>query len=468
MRSLGITRQPGWIGGVCAGIAARLGIDAIIVRGIVVVFALFGGPVLLLYAAAWLLLPDTEDRIHLERLVHGEFTPPVIGVGVLFLFALLPVGPAWWVGHHFGLAGFWSGAWHILWMLIVLGAIVWFVVWAVHRTRAGGPGGPGSGWPGAAPPRAPGHPPFAPPFTGAAPSRGPASAPPSWEGSASAGPAAPASSPSPGSGAAPSGVAGAGAGGSAAFATRGFASAAPASPPTAPDAPDPADPAALAAWKLRQAEWKREYDAWRAGQAESAEAERALARLRAAEQRHLRQEQNAARQRAWQARVRRTRSNPLYSVIAIGLSLVAGATVTLLLGAGSWTPQAALAGVAVTLGVCGLAVVVNGFLGRRSGGAGGVAILAVIALVLGSPFAWVAGPVVTGRSVSWSPSYSPATVERTVVGGSARLDLTHYFDGGSSETAGSGSQAGTVILRVVGGPAEVIVPADASSRVTAR
>ncbi|HEU0256534.1 MAG TPA: hypothetical protein VFQ96_01695, partial [Microbacteriaceae bacterium] len=165
---------------------------------------------------------------------------------------------------------------------------------------------------------------------------------------------------------------------------------------------------------------------------------------------------------------RRTRSNPLYSVIAIGLSLVAGATVTLLLGAGGWTPRAALAGVAVTLGVCGLAVVVNGFLGRRSGGAGGVAILAVIALVLGSPFAWVAGPVVTGRSVSWSPSYSPATVERTVVGGSARLDLTHYFDGGSSETAGSGSQAGTVILRVVGGPAEVIVPADASSRVTAR
>ena len=141
MRGLGIVRQPGWIGGVCAGVAARLGIDAIIVRGIVVVLAIFGGPALLLYAAAWLLLPDADDNIHLERLIRGEFTPPVIGVGVLFLLALLPIGgfwsagPALWLNPGNWNAGFWGGPGHLVWVLAVIGAIVWFVVWASRRSR---------------------------------------------------------------------------------------------------------------------------------------------------------------------------------------------------------------------------------------------------------------------------------------------------------------------------------------------
>ncbi|MEP6480047.1 MAG: PspC domain-containing protein, partial [Rhodoglobus sp.] len=57
MRSIGIRREPGWIGGVGSGIATRLGIDPLIVRGIIVVAAILGGPAFLLYAAAWLLLP---------------------------------------------------------------------------------------------------------------------------------------------------------------------------------------------------------------------------------------------------------------------------------------------------------------------------------------------------------------------------------------------------------------------------
>src|SRR5690606_39828689 len=68
-----LTREPGWLGGVAAGLAARLGIDPILVRGILVVVALIGAPALLLYAAAWLLLPDLEGRIHLERLTRGHF-----------------------------------------------------------------------------------------------------------------------------------------------------------------------------------------------------------------------------------------------------------------------------------------------------------------------------------------------------------------------------------------------------------
>ena len=75
MRGLGVVRSDGWLGGVCAGIAYRLGIDPLIVRGIVVVAGILGVPVLLLYAAAWALLPDRDGRIHLQRLFEGEFEP---------------------------------------------------------------------------------------------------------------------------------------------------------------------------------------------------------------------------------------------------------------------------------------------------------------------------------------------------------------------------------------------------------
>ena len=67
LRSLGVVRADGWIGGVCGGIALRTGLDPLIVRGIAVVIAILGGPALFFYAAAWLLLPDTHGEIHLER-----------------------------------------------------------------------------------------------------------------------------------------------------------------------------------------------------------------------------------------------------------------------------------------------------------------------------------------------------------------------------------------------------------------
>ena len=45
---LGVVRSDGWLGGVAAGIAARLRIDPLIVRGVLVVAALFGLPVIFL------------------------------------------------------------------------------------------------------------------------------------------------------------------------------------------------------------------------------------------------------------------------------------------------------------------------------------------------------------------------------------------------------------------------------------
>ena len=47
VQGLGIVRGDAWLGGVCGGIAARVRIDPLIVRGIFVVVALLGFPALL-------------------------------------------------------------------------------------------------------------------------------------------------------------------------------------------------------------------------------------------------------------------------------------------------------------------------------------------------------------------------------------------------------------------------------------
>jgi phage shock protein PspC (stress-responsive transcriptional regulator) len=104
LRSIDIRREQGWIGGVCAGIATRLGIDPLIVRGIAVVVAVLGGPAILLYAAAWLLLPDASDRIHLEDVFRGRFEPVIAAIGGLFVLAMLPVAQGFW----FLGAGYWG------------------------------------------------------------------------------------------------------------------------------------------------------------------------------------------------------------------------------------------------------------------------------------------------------------------------------------------------------------------------
>src|SRR2546421_11761970 len=54
-------RQGGWLGGVCTGVAAGLGLPAGVVRAVFVLLTLTSGPgVLLLYAVAWALLPPVD------------------------------------------------------------------------------------------------------------------------------------------------------------------------------------------------------------------------------------------------------------------------------------------------------------------------------------------------------------------------------------------------------------------------
>ncbi|MHC2187261.1 phage shock protein PspC (stress-responsive transcriptional regulator) [Rathayibacter agropyri] len=136
LRGLDLPRRPGWIGGVCAGIADRLGIDPLIVRGIVIVVAVLGGPALLFYAAAWLLLPDQDGALPVERLLRGSFDRIHAAIGALVLASMLPMAQGFW-----SLGGAYTGAipWspmtgRTLWSSGVLALIVAFVIWIVRRS----------------------------------------------------------------------------------------------------------------------------------------------------------------------------------------------------------------------------------------------------------------------------------------------------------------------------------------------
>ena len=146
LRRLGVPRRAGWLGGVCAGVGARLGIDPIIVRGIVVVIAVLGAPFVLLYAIAWLLLPDTDGQIQLERLTRGIVDPAIVGIAVMGVIGIIPLVQGGWLGWRwwpdwtisdpiFGFNLTWPL--RVLWALIVVGAIVALVIWLARRSAAG-------------------------------------------------------------------------------------------------------------------------------------------------------------------------------------------------------------------------------------------------------------------------------------------------------------------------------------------
>jgi signal transduction histidine kinase len=80
------------LGGVCAGLGRHLGVDPLVVRIAFVAAATAGGVGLLLYAAAWILIPadDAREAPKARRLRHGRATIEVAcGVGLLTLSVLL-------------------------------------------------------------------------------------------------------------------------------------------------------------------------------------------------------------------------------------------------------------------------------------------------------------------------------------------------------------------------------------------
>jgi phage shock protein PspC (stress-responsive transcriptional regulator) len=127
IRGLDITRTPDrWVGGVAGAVSLRTGLDLALVRGLIVILAVFGGIGVLLYGLAWALLPEPDGRIHVEEAGRGSWTSGLTGAAALVVMGL------WRPNLPFLGDG---GAGGLLWSLFWIGAVVLFVYWIVNRPR---------------------------------------------------------------------------------------------------------------------------------------------------------------------------------------------------------------------------------------------------------------------------------------------------------------------------------------------
>ncbi|MET4156780.1 PspC domain-containing protein [Agromyces sp. PvR057] len=403
LRRLGLPRRAGWLGGVCAGIGARLGIDPIIVRGIVVVVAVLGAPFVLLYAIAWLLLPDTDGEIHLERLTRGIVDPAIVGIAVMGVLGFIPFVQGGWLGWQ------WWDEWpyladpifgfnlavplRILWTLLLVGGLVTLVIWLARRASQNPPAGGGGARTASAADAA---------RSGSTPAASAASAAPAGATYAAPVPPANGDTRSPGADAASAQVTDA-------------ASAAPSDPATvsATEPPVPAmgaDAAAIAEWREQHEAWRVAHREWTTGQEEAARAARAQAAAENREKaRQLAASADAARA---ERRASRPRASAAFVFTVLGVSLIGGAIVAL------WAlgdPEVAAYAVPVALAagtlVLALGMIIAALRRRRSGGLAFLTLTAAIAMLIGVGSATFA---TQGRLIGPDESIGLTTSQRLV------------------------------------------------------
>jgi len=121
-RRLVRSRENRWLGGVSAGLGEYFDINPIVYRIAFIALALAGGTGILLYVAAWLVIPDAgeEDSIAAAAIKqHRERPWLIVGVGLLAFGAILALSTA----------RFWPSPGN-LWLAVALAgaAIVWWQV----------------------------------------------------------------------------------------------------------------------------------------------------------------------------------------------------------------------------------------------------------------------------------------------------------------------------------------------------
>ncbi len=409
-----------WIAGVCGGIAARTGLDPLIVRGIAVVIAILGGPVVFAYAVGWALMPRGAGRIYAEDAIRGRFQPAMIAIGALLLFTVVPLFRGFWWN---GPAGFWalpdwlSGIFSFGWGLAITAGIVWLIVYLVRRSKRSPDSRPGSG-------------PFAPPAGPTGPT----------------GPFGPGSVYDPRPDSAPDAVV---------HAQTDAPAPAPDSAPTSMSVATATDTAAPSlAFAATSTATATPYAPTNPYAADSARSIRS-------EQNRAWQEQNRARQQAHRARVRARRPGAGYSAIVLGLALAIGAVTAWVNSSGVWSQDAVILGLAFALGVLALGIVIAGIRGRTDGAMGGFAFLAAATLVVlgvfpqGTQFSAVGNTVwvLSANSAMANPDTSYAMIV-----GQSTLDLSDFDNPGLDEDA-------VIDVWLLAGATDIQLPADAPVRV---
>ena len=391
---LGVARSEGWLGGVAAGIAARLRIDPLIVRGVLVVAALFGLPVIFLYAAAWALLPDIDGRVHVRDLLRRDYQPVQWGILAMAVIGLFPTAPL--AGRLFGL-GYdgWSSLSLLSWIvgLVLVAGLLFLIVRAASRT----PGASASDLP----------------MASADQTAPDASAPLGDSGIAEGTDATLLVTTSP-----DAVTSDAAASASASASDAALLGATPPAPP-APLPPGSQDPAALEAWRAQHAAWKEQDQAWRRQQQDVERAARD----------QLRRERQAAAavfaaEAAERRRIRRA-SNPragfAFAATLMGLAIITGAAVGL--GTGGEALGGALGLLSAAL-ILALGMIVAGAFRRRSGFLAFLTVLTLVGGLVAGAFS--AFPGVTLGYVSLGND-EPAHVRQPF--GDTYLTLNPHDDG---------------------------------------
>lgn len=126
-----------WLGGVCSGIALRVGVDPLLIRALVIILSLAGGFGVLLYLAGWLLIPDLQGRILLREAGSGS----AAGITLIVVSALVAAGVL-------GITPFNDGPWFGGWIVPIAIALVLWLIFG-RRRPANGPGAPRYGSPSA-------------------------------------------------------------------------------------------------------------------------------------------------------------------------------------------------------------------------------------------------------------------------------------------------------------------------------
>jgi len=130
IRSNGIYRgNDRWIGGVCSGIAHRLNVDPIIIRGVFIVLTLLAGIGVFLYGLAWAFLPEPDGRIHVQEAGAGRWSSGMTGSLIATVLGLTGLGGGFWGWSHNGLGG-------LLWTIFWVGGAIYLVYYLSQRNKA--------------------------------------------------------------------------------------------------------------------------------------------------------------------------------------------------------------------------------------------------------------------------------------------------------------------------------------------
>ena len=113
---------------MASGIAHRLGVDPLIIRGVLIVLTVFAGIGVLAYGLAWALLPEPDGRIHVQEAAAGRWTAGMTGALITSVIGFPSLGTGVWGWDRFGFGAF---VWTVFWV----GGAIYLIYYLTQRNK---------------------------------------------------------------------------------------------------------------------------------------------------------------------------------------------------------------------------------------------------------------------------------------------------------------------------------------------